>query len=882
MAKDRMRKGMYAMSLRVEGLEDAIGVDEPRPRFSWQVRADSSEQGHCGYRIVVASRPEQLNGTQDALWDSGWIAGAQQFEVAYSGRALRPLTRYFWHVELAEDLGDARQVSEPATWVTGLMDPSAVTAEWIGFSTPTAGPARPVYMRREFELCSPVEEALLVASALGVYETYINGQKVGDRYLAPEWTNYHRRVQYQTYDVTSMLRDGVNTIAAILGNGWYSGDWQHWESELRPIYGGTTYFLAELHIQRRTGTPLVIASDNTWLARDDGELEFAGIYEGASIDARKQFPGWSLPGHSLEGWQPVTVAAPSVKRGSLVTQKSPPIRVTEILHPTLLSQPLPGVWVFDLGQNISGWCTLTVNESAGSKVTLAYNEMLNPDGTLYMDNLHAGLLSTGRRQVDEFVSAGVPRVFEPMFTYHGFRYVQVAGLEHAPVLADLEGVVVHTDMERTGTFRSSHQGLSRLAENIAWSQRANTMGVPTDCPQRDERCGYTGDAAFFIDTAVYNFDQAAFYDKWMVDLCEDSQLEEGWYADHAPWYGPGAGPNVGWCDSGIFIAHRLFRTYASEAMIRRVYPSLRRNIEWQISTSRDDLREQPIGVGDWLALTDLGNDALIGSAHYARSLRLMAELASVAGFDQDAGRYRELGNRAHHAFADRYFTADGALEGGGQTSYALAFDFDLVPGRLHADTRRHFEKEIKKAGHLTTGFIGTPRLLPGLRKAELAGLAAELLLRNKAPSWLFAVDQGATTIWERWNSWSPTEGFADPRMNSFNHYALGAVGSYLFGDVAGIRDLSPGYARTLVAPVLLPGIDWIEATYTTVSGRIEVGWAVTGSSAAVVSLAVPPNMVVQFDTPPGWRQREGDRRLETLMPGTYRIALEKLAGEGPL
>ena len=730
------------IDLRCEYHRQPLGVDRARPRLFWRLQSDERGTRQWAYRVLVASSPEILSRGESDLWDSGIVSSGKQSQLRYDGRRLNSRERCYWKVGVQDREHGGLIWSDMAQWSMGLLDKADWSAQWIGVdeSSPQVGLAKPRYLRRNFELSGTVARATVYVTSLGLYELRINGGRVGDHLLAPEWTNYHRRVQYQVYDVTDALQAGANCIAAVLGNGWYCGGWQHWESELRPIYGTQPYLLAQLEIETAAGEKVRIVTDSTWFGRTDGPLRFAGIYEGETYDATQAIPGWDLPHASDEQWQPVTLATPRV--GDLVWQRSEPIRVMQDLPPRQITEPRPGVFVFDFGQNIAGWCRVRLSERPGTTVTLRHNEVLKPDGTLYLDNLHAGHLSTGDRQVLRYTCAGGSETYEPRFSYQGFRYVEVSGLTAPPDLRMLTARVIHTSFDETGEFECSNTLVNRLSQNIAWSQRANFMGVPTDCPQRDERCGYTGDANFFVNTAVYNFDVAAIFNKWLVDVCLDSQRGDGGFADHAPDYGKGGSQNVGWADAGVTCVYRMYRTYGDIEVIRDHYTALTRFLQMLVDTSHGTTRgPDHVGLGDWLNLGGGASKEAIGTAYYGHCFHLMAEMAHAIGETDDARSFADHAAAITRAFAEHFIDEHGRVRDSSQTGYALAFTMGLVPPAIAGQVANRFVEEIEKFdGKLATGFIGTPRLLPALYAADRAEWANRLLLERRMPSWLFPVE----------------------------------------------------------------------------------------------------------------------------------------------
>ncbi|MDR3691396.1 MAG: glycoside hydrolase family 78 protein [Fimbriimonas sp.] len=824
--------GTQVSQLRCEYLHEPLGVDAPHPRLSWVTTSDRRNGRQVAYQIVVSNNPTNLQS--GSLWDSGKVLSNQSNQIPYNGKPLQPRQICWWRVRIWDQEGRATAWSRPSRWTVGLMNPSNWHAEWIGMEEPSQSEfATPRYLRRDFDVNKRIKKATLYVTALGLYEIRLNGHRVGDHLLAPEWTNYFKRVQYQTFDVTGLVHTGPNAVGAILGNGWYSGGWQKWQSKLSPIYGKEPALLAQLEIQTVDGATQTIATDNRWRGTTEGPIRFAGIYEGETIDANRSIDGWDRPKFRGDSWQSARIEHPRV--GKVEWQRNEPIRITQTLRPVSVKQPKPGIYVFDLGQNIAGWARLELSEPRGTQVKLEFNEVLNPDGTVYMANLHAGHLSTGDRQIDRYTCRGATmEQFEPHFTYHGFRYVQVTGLTRAPSIGDLEGCVFHSGFTRSGSFACDSPLLNRLAQNIQWSQRANMMGVPTDCCQRDERCGYTGDAQFFMPTAVYNFDVAAFYSKWLTDVCEDSQNRDGSFADHAPTYGPGDNWNVGWSDAGIICPYTIWQTYGDTQVIREHYAAMQRNIAMLEQASPTFVHTRNVGNGDWLNLGGGASNGVIGTAYDAYDCRLMSEMAQAIGKASDSREYKSLADRFTDAFDRAFLNPEGGIKDSSQTGYALAFTMDLVPASLKAKLGLRFADEIRRFNnHLATGFIGTPRLLPALHLAGRDDLAYRLLLQDSFPSWLYQVKQGATTMWERWDGWTPEHGFQDDGMNSFNHYAFGSVGQYLFGMVGGIQSEAPGFAKIRIQPVIQPGLNWARTSYDSIQGRISCRWRKESNKVAV-------------------------------------------------
>lgn len=850
------KESLKLNSLRCEYRVDPLGIDTLTPRLSWVIESGGRSVIQSAYQILVASTPELLVKELGDLWDSGKVVSDRQNQVEYNGQALMSRMRCHWKVRVwiaHPDKGGDQKVnispwSETSLWTMGLLHSLDWQAQWIGLDEPLAegALATPRHLRREFTITRPLRHATVYATALGLYELRLNGQRVGKHLLAPEWTNYHKRVQYQTYEVTGLLRRGVNAFGAILGNGWYCGDWQFWQKKLKPIYGTDPYFCLQLEMEFADGERQTIGTDSSWSGTTKGPIRFSGIYEGETYDARLEMPGWDEPDFDAGAWSPVTVNKPGTdfKVGQLVWQRNEPICIAEELKPVAVTEPKAGIYVVDFGQNIGGWCRLRLNAPGGTQITLMHNEVLNPDGTVYMDNLHAGHLCQGDRQIDRYICrGGCEEVFEPHFTCHGFRYVEIHGFPEKPEICEATGVVIHSSFRKTGEFTCSNPLINRLVENIQWSQRGNMMGIPTDCNQRDERCGYTGDANFFMPAAVYNFDIAAFFNKWLVDVCQDSQMPEGWFADHAPYYGPGSSPNVGWSEAGVICPHSIYREYGDTRIICEHYEAMKRAIEHLSATANSDGTRGPemVGNGDWLNLGGGASNEVIGTAHYYYVFKIMAEMAEAIGKHHDSTIFQECALRVATAFRNVLVDAKGLIKDSSQTGYALAFTMGLVPDALKERMTARFVDEIERFnGHLATGFIGTPRLLPGLHLAGRDDLAYKLLLNETYPSWLFQVKNGATSMWERWDGWHPEKGFADSGMNSFNHYAFGACGAYFFSVIGGISPETPGYSKIRIQPVIQEGLNWANASYDSIIGRITTSWKV-GTDKLELEIGIPAN-----------------------------------------
>jgi alpha-L-rhamnosidase len=716
---------------------------------------------------------------------------------------------------------------------------------------PGAGPgALPATLvRKSFTVEGPVRRATAYASALGLYEFRLNGRRVGDDLLAPEWTSYRRRVQYQVHDVTALLQPGTNAVAALLGEGWYAGRLM---AMPRFPYGNAPRFLLQLEIELADGRTNLVVSDASWRGTTDGPIRAAGIYDGETHDARRELPGWDTATFDDAGWSPVRTFSLAVGP-RLVWQRNKPIRVTRELTPLAVTQPKPGVFVFDLGQNMVGWCRLRAAGRAGQTVTLRHAEMLNDDGTLYTANLR------GAPQVDRFTpAADGPFTFEPRFTYHGFRFVEVTGLAAPPGTDALLGRVFHSAAPEVGRFECSEPALNQLLQNILWTQRGNLMSTPNDCPQRDERFGWMGDIQAFAQTASFNMDLAAFFTKFAQDI-RDDQADDGRFPDFAPHPGD---PNVNfsgapaWADAGVIVPWRAWQNYADTRLLAEHFAAARRWVEYVHARNPDLIwatnRHNDYNDwlnGDWIKQAGWPTQGgsvpkeVFATAFFAHSADLVSRMAERTGRPDEARRYGELFERIRAAFNRRFVQPDGRIAGDTQGGYALALHFDLLPETLRPLAARHLVENIARyQNHLSTGIQTTHRAMLELARWNQTDLAWLLLTNRTFPSWRYMMDNGATTIWERWDGYVKGRGFQDAGMNSFNHWAFGAVGEWMWRHIAGLNpdDARPGWKHFTLEPRPGGGVTWARAEYESIRGRIASAWRLD-NGVFQLEVTIPPN-----------------------------------------
>ena len=752
--------------------------------------------------------------------------------------------------------------SAPAWFETGLLG-ERWRAQWIGRRRGIESDAPPaVWLRREFSLPAAPASARIYLTARGIFDLWINGQRVGADRLAPGWTDYRHRLDYHVHEVTTLLRAGNNAIGVVLGDGWWSGYLSEPQFQLR--YGVDPSLLAQLIVRDAEGRETCVASDGDWQAAR-GPILANALYHGETYDARRELPGWSEPGARRRGWKAVDLFAPPAIE--LRAKHCPPIRSMEERKPCAVTAPQPGVFIFDLGENIVGWARLRVTAATGTEVRLRFGEMLAADGSLYTENLRSA------RATDRYVCrGGGAETWEPRFTFHGFRYVEVTGLPARPEADTITGIILHSALAEAASFECSDPLLNQLQRCIVRGQKGNFLDLPTDCPQRDERLGWSGDAQIFAPTACYNLASGPLFRSWMRAM-RDGQRADGAFPDLAPHLLLEHG-NAGWGDAGVIVPWTVWRFTGDTRILAENYSAMARSIAFQRKTSRALIRPDTL-FGDWLAPdaahpqhTPTPKD-LIGTAYFAHTTRQLGEIAAALGKPRDAARYAALFAKIRAAFQREFVTATGRVLGDTQTSYLLALGFDLLPAAQRpAAIDRLVELLRTRDWHLTTGFLGTPLLCPVLTACGRSDVAYRLLKQETYPSWLYPVLQGATTMWERWNSWTIEKGFGDVGMNSFNHYAYGAVGEWLYSTVAGIAPAAPGFARLRIAPQPGGGLTWARAEVHTPLGPVRSHWTLRGRRFEL-RVTIPPQAEAEVALPPEGRPRtvgSGDHLFHCTLP----------------
>jgi alpha-L-rhamnosidase len=838
-----------------EYMVDPIGLDVRQPRLSWQASAPRRGARQTAYQIRVASSPAALAGsTAGALWDTGKVRSDRSLHIPYAGPALQPGQRCYWQVRVWDENGTLSGWSSSAYWEMGLLA-SGWQAEWItpDWEEDTSRPQPAPLLRRALRAGGGIAAARIYATSLGLYELRLNGRRVGDAVLTPGWTSYDHRLQYQTYDVTGLMREGDNVLGVMLGDGWYRGYLGH--RGHRNVYGDRLALLLQLHLTYADGRVEIIGSDEAWRATR-GPIQMSDLYMGETYDARHEKPGWDQAGYDDGEW--CGVRRLDHPKTMLVAQVGPATRRHEQLQPARILRSPRGETILDFGQNMVGWVQLRARGPRGATITMRHAEVLDQQGNLYTENLRSADQITrytlrGQAEADE--------IFEPHFSFQGFRYVAVEGFPGEPTPADFTGVVLHSDMPATGTFECSSPLINQLQHNIVWGQKGNFVDVPTDCPQRDERLGWSGDTQVFIRTACFNMDVAAFFTKWLRDLRAD-QLPSG----SVPFVVPdvltkihvgAAGPRsesgaAGWSDAAVICPWTIYLCYGDTRLLEEHYESMAGWVNFMRRRAGDDfIWRNDRQFGDWLDYrgpdarrpAPVTNTELVATAFFAYTTGLLAEAARVLGKMGDAAHYAGLAASVKAAFNDEFVTPSGRVGPDTQTAYVLALHFDLLPEPMRPLAVERLVKAIRQGHyHLTTGFLGTPYLCHVLSRYGHTDVAYELLTQESYPSWLYPVKQGATTIWERWDGIKPDGSFQDASMNSFNHYAYGAIGEWLYRVVAGIEvdPAEPGYKRFHLQPQPGGQLTYASASLDTMYGRVESSWALEGD-ALHVAVTIPPN-----------------------------------------
>jgi alpha-L-rhamnosidase len=820
--------------LLTENRTDPMGIGTGQPRFSWQIVSDIRNLIQSAYELKV------LDG-KSVVWNTGKVSSDRSVHIIYEGSPLKSGHYYTWQVRAWDNTGKRSAWSLPGKFQVGLLNTSDWIARWVepGYTEDTVMRPSPL-MRKEFVISRKVVKATAFITAHGLYDAYLNGNHIGNACLTPGWTSYNKRLQYQAYDVTSLVRPGANALGVMLGNGWYRGIIGY--ANNINVYGKDIALLCQVNIEYADGTKEIIVSDATWRS-STGPVRYSEIYNGEIYDAGLEKPGWTLPGYNDSEWFAVRVADHPMN--VLVSTQNEPVRRHEEFVPVKIFKTPEGDQVIDFGQNLVGRVRMRVTGKAGDKVVLSHAEVLDKTGNFYTENLRAA-----KAQDTYILKGGSEEVYEPHFTWHGFRYLKIEGYPGEIRPENFTAVALYSDMKPTGTFITSDPLINQLQHNIQWGQKGNFLDVPTDCPQRDERLGWTGDAQAFSRTAAFNMNVDAFFTKWLKDL-EADQVD-----GRVPFVipnvlGQGSVNSTGWADVATIVPWNMYLVYGDRRLIEQQYGSMKAYVESIRRVTKNDLWNSGFHFGDWLfyrpdddnsGMAAVTDKYLIAQCFYANSVQLLINAAGVLGKTDDVAAYSKLLKRIKEAFMNEYVTPNGRLVSGTQTAYVLALNFDVLPENLREQAAARLAENVRSYGHLTTGFLGTPYLCHVLSRFGYTDLAYTLLLRKKYPSWLYPVTMGATTIWERWDGQKPDSTFQNPGMNSFNHYAYGAIGDWMYRVMAGLDtyEESPGYKHSRIKPHIGGGFANVSATLETYYGRLSCSWQID-STNLTMEVEIPAN-----------------------------------------
>jgi alpha-L-rhamnosidase len=830
--------------LSCEHKKDPVGIDLKNPRLSWKIRGTGNNIMQTAYSVRVAT--DSRFSSKTLVWDTGWKESGQSILHEFAGSELKPGTRYFWQVRVKDNQGRTSRWSPSAYFETGLMTSSGWKAKWIEMEGDTNRYSPSPHFRKEFTLNKDVASARVYVTAHGYYELHINGKKTGDEVLTPGWTTYGKRIQYQVFDITGQVKKGKNAVGAALGDGWFRST-LGWGSNWA-IYGKSLGLLAQLRIVYTDGSEEIIVTDETWKANNDGAIRMSDVYNGETYDANKRLTGWNLPDYDDSKWVKVKTA---IYKHEIVASEGVPIRKIQEIKPVKVFRSPKGSLLVDMGQNMVGWVRFKVTGPKGTVVTLRHAEVLDKYGEFYIANLRSA-----KCQLTYTLSGAGEETYEPRFTFMGFRFVEVQGWPGELTADNITGVVVHSDMQPSGSYECSNPLINQLQHNIIWGQKGNFVDVPTDCPQRDERLGWTGDAQAFSRTAAFNYDVAAFFTKWLKDLALD-QKPGGEVPDVIPDVlnrqdATTAAPSAGWGDVVTITPMTMYTVYGDIKFLETHYPAMKKWVEY-IRTKAGDSYMWKGGskYGDWLfyhppvnshtAADGYTEPDFIATAFYAHSAQLLSEAAKILGKTDDARTYADLYSKIKEIFIHEYVTPAGRVGTCSQTSYILALKFGLLPDNLRPKAAELLVADIKsRRNHISTGFLGTPYIAHELSRAGYTDVAYDLLLQETYPSWIYPVKMGATTIWERWDGQKTDSTFQDAGMNSFNHYAYGAIGDWMYRISAGIETMEPGYKKLVIQPHPTSKLSFAKASFESSYGKIASGWE-RKNGKIEVTVIIPAN-----------------------------------------
>jgi len=846
---------MTPVDLTCEYISNPLGIDTLRPRLCWNLESNRRAEKQTGFQILAASSESALKANHGDLWDSGKVASDESLHFEYAGKPLVSGQRCLWKVRVWNRDGKPSAYSAPTSWEMGLLQPGDWHGKWIGRTADTAYQPAPL-LRRAFTINGKVRRARLYICGLGYCDVRLNGLKVGDHELDPGYTRYDRRDLYVTHDVTGLLHQGKNALGVMLGTGWQNVHTRAvWYFDKAP-WRAAPKLLAELRIEYTDGRTEVVASDETWKTAT-GPIIFDSIYGGETYDAQQERPAWDLPGFDDSSWTPaIAVEAP---KGLLRAQQSPPIRIKQTLKPVRVTEPKPGVFLFDLGQNLAGWAELRVKGPAGTNVIMKYGEKLHADGTLDQSNLNPHLIKTDppqRFQTDEYILKGEgEEVWHARFCYHGFQYVEVTGFPGTPTVDNLRGLFIHTDVQPVGEFSCSNPLLNRIQEATHWSYLSNMQGIPTDCPHR-EKNGWTGDAHLAAEQGLFNFASAAFYTKWLNDL-KDEMRETGELPGIVPSSGWGYewGNGPAWDSAYPLIAWYLYEYCGDKRILEVHYDHLKRYVDYLTSRASDGIVS--IGLGDWVPYKTETPVEVTSTGYYYRDALIVAKAADLLGKKEDGSKYARLAETIQSAFNAKFrHPENGLYSNGGQTALGCSLYQGLAPVEKRGEVLDRLVTAVdKNNGHIDTGILGAKYVLNALTDMGRADVAYRIATQKTLPGWGYWFERGATTLWESWG------GEGDSR----NHIMFGDISAWMYKALAGINPdpNAPGFKHFIIKPNIVGDLTHAQAAYRSIRGLIVSDWKLEGGKLRL-SIQIPANATatVFIPTKPGAVVTESGKSID--------------------
>jgi len=839
-----------------EGFTNPLGFYDPNPTFSWKLPVSEDVKSQSAYQIVVASSSDLLPDNAD-LWDTEKQDTCQSVWIKYAGKALQSRQKVYWQIKYWNQDGEASKWSDINHFELGLLNNSDWKGKWVGLDTAKDSIRgkenviihKPQYLRKGFELSNDLALARLYITAKGVFDVSLNGENVSDDVMSPGFTTYDKRIETLTYDVTDLIESGQNTIGVELASGWYSGRllWgtTPWDNSISPKV------LVQLEITMKDGTKEIIISDETWKGTTNGPLQFAEIYDGEIYNANLEMPYWTTHNFDDKNWRKVEVANLD-KNVKLEPKRHTAVKDKIKIVPKEITKKDDAV-IFNLQQNMVGVPLVKVPMKKGDTLKIRFAEMLSPDGTFYTKNYRSA------HSTDYYIASKDGDIeYKPKFTFHGFSYVELSGFDGSkePQKDWVTGIVQYSDFDENGTFTSSHEKLNQLQSNIVWGLRGNFLDIPTDCPQRNERLGWTGDAQVFGPTSMFNADVYKFWASWLQSVRE-AQLEDG----AIPWTVPDSRGNKiassGWGDVCTIIPWKIYLRTGDIGFLEDNFEMMKQWIGYHQKKSKNYISNM-MSFSDWLQpFPESGNNRgdtsrnLIGTAFFAHSAKLTAKTAKALGKTEEQAKYEDIFKTVAKAFNEKYFDETGKVKGvtETQTSYLLALAFDLLPENKRENAKANLLRKLEEAdNHLRTGFLGTPLLSKVLDETGEIDLMYKLLFNETYPSWFYSINQGATTIWERWNSYSKTEGYNPMSMNSLNHYAYGAIGEWMYERIAGIATIEAGYKTIRIAPIPKAPLTSASGSLNTPYGKVSSSWEIKNDNFQL-KVVVPPNTTAQVVIP---------------------------------